>query len=248
MRIFRNLRISQKMLVLSLLFALGMIGFAVGAFATLETLRINGAQYKRIVQGKDLIADILPPPVYLIEAYLVSFQAANESDPARADALLAKLETLKTDYLSRHDYWTKELEEGPLKEQLVVKAHQPAKAFLDAISRDLVPMIRSRNLAAARVLINGPLQQSYENHRLAIDDAVKMATTRNSEDERLAAELIKTRSLWLLALAISTLAVMFGVSLLLGQEMSRSMGVMVESLNELGRGHLKNARDLLRGV
>lgn len=40
----------------------GLLLFGALAAWTLETLRVNSPLYGRIVQGKDLIADILPPP------------------------------------------------------------------------------------------------------------------------------------------------------------------------------------------
>jgi len=55
------------------LFVLSFIGFGFLAFNTLSVLRINGPIYKDIVQGKDVIADILPTPAYIIESYLLLF-------------------------------------------------------------------------------------------------------------------------------------------------------------------------------
>ena len=38
---------------------------------------------KEIVQGKDLIADVQPPPEYIIESYLLVLQMVDETDPPR---------------------------------------------------------------------------------------------------------------------------------------------------------------------
>ena len=246
MRLFRNLRMVQKLLVLSAFYALGMIGFGIGAFSTLDTLRINGSQYQQIVQGKDLIADILPPPVYLVEAYLVAFQVANESDAKQAESHVGRLEVLASDYRTRHEYWAKALEESSLKDLLLVKAHQPAEAFLLIVSQELPALVRAGDVASARTLVAGPLKVAYEAQRQAIDAVVKAATTRNEVCE--AAALIQSRTYWLLALAVGTLGLMLVVSGMLGVEMSRSMGLMIQSMTELGRGHLQNARELLSRV
>jgi methyl-accepting chemotaxis protein len=40
---------------------------------------VNGPVYQEIVYGKDLIADILPPPLYIVESYML----ANEINRAR---------------------------------------------------------------------------------------------------------------------------------------------------------------------
>ena len=55
----------------------GMAIFGVMAWFTLQQLQVNGPLYQRIVQGKDIIADVLPPPEYIIESYLVSLQLSH---------------------------------------------------------------------------------------------------------------------------------------------------------------------------
>jgi len=57
-----------------------MLAFGWIAISTLSQLKVNGPIYKRIVQGKDLIADILPPPEYILESYLTVSMLANEKD------------------------------------------------------------------------------------------------------------------------------------------------------------------------
>jgi hypothetical protein len=41
--------------------------FMVVTIATLNTVKVNGPIYQSIVSNKDLTADILPPPAYLVE-------------------------------------------------------------------------------------------------------------------------------------------------------------------------------------
>ncbi|MDM7981876.1 MAG: hypothetical protein QUV71_16195 [Rhizobium sp.] len=43
--------------------AAGIVAVAGVGAQTLQTLKVNGPIYKEIVDGKDLIADILPPPL-----------------------------------------------------------------------------------------------------------------------------------------------------------------------------------------
>ena len=57
------------------------IGFATVVFsghAALSELKVGGPVYSRIVLGKDLIADILPPPEYILESYLETTLALDD--------------------------------------------------------------------------------------------------------------------------------------------------------------------------
>ena len=38
------------------------VGFAYRAWVTIETVRVKSPLYDSIIEGKDLIADVLPPP------------------------------------------------------------------------------------------------------------------------------------------------------------------------------------------
>ncbi|MGC3985221.1 MAG: hypothetical protein QM777_11100 [Pseudorhodoferax sp.] len=62
MHVLRKLKLSARLAVLIAIFAIGFVLSGGWAFKTLDTLKVNGPIYERIVQGKDLIADVLPPP------------------------------------------------------------------------------------------------------------------------------------------------------------------------------------------
>lgn len=70
MNIFSGIKIKTKLILLLALFVTGFISFGIVAKNTLEIIKVNGPIYKNIVSGKDLIADILPPPEYIVESYL----------------------------------------------------------------------------------------------------------------------------------------------------------------------------------
>ncbi len=46
-------------------------------------LRVGGEVYDRIVRGKDLVGDILPPQAYIIEPYLEATLAVNDAQNVR---------------------------------------------------------------------------------------------------------------------------------------------------------------------
>ena len=107
----KNMKLSAKLYLLLFSFVAGFMIFGLVAKSTLNTLSINGPMYKEIVCNKDLLADILPPPLYILESYLVVKQAcdATKSDLKSYKDQYAKL---KKDYNERRDYWKKELNDG----------------------------------------------------------------------------------------------------------------------------------------
>ena len=73
-------------------------------FQTVSRLRVNGAVYARIVEQKDLLADILPPPMYVIETYLTALQMVGEADPAALKEEVDKIHSLKKDFTDRTEF------------------------------------------------------------------------------------------------------------------------------------------------
>ncbi len=65
-----RLSIGKSVNLFGLIVTLGCIAILWTGVSALSQLKVNGPIYRQIVLGKDLIADILPPPEYVIEAYL----------------------------------------------------------------------------------------------------------------------------------------------------------------------------------
>src|SRR5262245_55188803 len=77
----RNLRIKATIQLFGALLAIGIAAtVAISAFA-INSVRIGGATCTDIINAKDVIADILPPPLYVIEAYLEASLAFNNTKP-----------------------------------------------------------------------------------------------------------------------------------------------------------------------
>ena len=68
-----------------------VVSFGMVLYSTLERIKISGPLYAEIITGKDLVADILPPPEYIIESYLCD---AARSNPRRGRAPCTRTATI----------------------------------------------------------------------------------------------------------------------------------------------------------
>ena len=60
----------QRLMVTFGLIIVGLLTFlGLQTYSSIDDIRIGSTNYTRIVMGKDLIADILPPPLYPAEAF-----------------------------------------------------------------------------------------------------------------------------------------------------------------------------------
>ena len=155
-----------KMLVgmMSLLVFLFVL-FAGRAFYTVASVRVGGATYDKIIEGKDLVADVLPPPEYIIESYLLTLQMSESNDPREIDALVEAGRRLRREYDTRHAHWDAVLPRGPLRSAMVERAHRAAIAFFEVRDRDFIPALRAGDTERAHALLRGPLRRNYDAHR-----------------------------------------------------------------------------------
>lgn len=197
-----NLKVSKKFLLLTISITISFIIIGVFSYDTINKVKVNSEQYKKIVLGKDLIADILPPPEYIIESYLTLHQLATEENEALRDELIEKSKKLEDDYNVRHNFWVNELKDSPLKSKLVIDSYTPAKEFFRLMNESFIPAIKSGNLELAKNLLNTSMKASYENHRREIDKVVELSGIANSELENETHEIISNRTLMMIGLLV----------------------------------------------
>jgi methyl-accepting chemotaxis protein len=216
------MKLSQRFALLFLIILASFAVYGAWSFKVLNTLKVNGPIYQRVVQGKDLIADILPPPEYIIESYLVSMQAMS-APPAERKALIDNLKSLKNDYDTRHVFWTKEELEADIKELLLSGADKPAQEFYQIAFAQFVPALERDDAAAAATALES-MKQRYVQHRSAINKLVDLATKRNSDDEADARTQIASSSAVMLAILLCAIVLVGGFLYALARTLMRQLG------------------------
>jgi len=176
------LKLSHRFSILIAVFIVGLAIYGVWSFKILNDLKVNGDLYHRIVQGKDLVADILPPPEYILESYLTTLQLASENDKSEQQRLIEKLKALKNDYEVRHAFWLTENLEREVRDEFLTNAHEPAVTFFAVVFNDLIPAVqRSDSTAISAALLR--TKTLYDAHRKAIDRVVELMIQRTAADE-----------------------------------------------------------------
>jgi methyl-accepting chemotaxis protein WspA len=198
---FASLRLSTKLTLLVSVFLVGLLALTGVAWQTLGKVKVNGPLYRDIVQGKDVIADVLPPPKYIIESYLVVLQMVEEKDKGRVLSYIERSKKLRAEYEERQAFWADDLPPGRLKDFMVSQSFRPAMEFYEIRDRELIPAVLAGDSVHAKELAYGKLLERYDEHRAAIDEVVRLATAQNLAHERAATELVSSSSTTLIVLA-----------------------------------------------
>lgn len=162
-------------------FCLGFIGYGIYTYYAINHLRVNGPMYERVIHGKDLIADILPPPMFIVEPYLLAFQAVSENNRAARDHAIDRFSQLRQDYHNHAASWEQKLADGPIKEKLLVQSRQSAYRFFAIVENEVFPALQEGQYEHARNILNDRAAAVFFRHRDAIVEVVKLTEERNRE-------------------------------------------------------------------
>lgn len=173
---------------------LGTLLVAVISVTTINAVRIKGTADNRIYSANILLADVLPPPAYIIESRLAVLQMTVTSDSAKQAAIDKDLTGLENEFNARSTYWS-EHSLGPDFNRALAVSDRLAKDFYRTVDRDFRPKIVAGDLTGARQIANGSLKKIYDEHRSAIDGVVKLATRYNADAEASASQTIRTNAI-----------------------------------------------------
>ncbi|MBL9164832.1 MAG: hypothetical protein JNL18_19040 [Planctomycetaceae bacterium] len=227
---FANMGVRSKLMCLAALYAVGTVLFGAIAFSTLNKVKVNGPIYGELAQGKDLLADILPPPEYIIESYLTVHKMTGAEDPTGTDALAKKLETLQKDFDARHDYWAERLPQGEMNEILLEEAYEPATKFFAVAQNEMLPALRAGDKEKAKTLVSGPMSTLYEEHRAAIDKVVALATDQTAAVETNAAATTSRRTWTMVGVSVLCLALVTTIGYFLARSIGNVVAQVVASM------------------
>ena len=236
----KQLRLKTQFQLLIASFVASLIAYGACSFLGIGNIKVNGPLYRNIVESKDLIADVLPPPEYVIESYLVCFQIAS-ADAAKREALVARLKTLKAEYDVRHRYWAKQSLSPEIATALLKDAHPPAVTFYDIAFRELIPAAQ-RGDSEAMVAAMERLSHQYEAHRNAIDEVVRLATQHSEAVESFAGQRVALvgwvlAGMFLFALAMST-AIAWRISRGVYTKLGGDPAIATRVSNQISEGDL----------
>ena len=231
-----KLKIRYKMFIIITFFIIGFIIFGTYALYSISKAKVNGEMYNNIIQGKDLVADILPPPEYIIESDLLTYQLLNETDKNNIETLIKKSEELETEYNSRHEFWSKTLPEGDMKKYMTLDAYKYAVEFFNIRDKEFFPAVREGNKEKAENLVNGKLLEAYKMHRESIDKVVTLANESNAKIENQASSFVNDTIIILIIVAFAIATIVILLSIIISKTITNPLILAVSSLGSIADG------------
>lgn len=197
----------------------------------LQQVRIGGPSYIADRQASDLIADILPPPLYIIEAQL---EVSRASDPASVSRLTGKMAVLKRDFGERRAYW----QSADIPEDLrrsIETVTATAGRYWSELDRSFLPALRSGNEAMVAVS-RSRLDAYYAAHRSAVDRLVGQSRDYQHGLTEAVAARLRNALLVMAGAALVFFAALFGAVIWLDRRVVVAISGTASVMRDLAEG------------
>ncbi len=236
-----GLSIRAKLILFPVVFLVFFLLMGGVSYNTISRVSLGGTVYQDIVDGKDLVADVLPPPCYLIESYLIVLRLIEDPSPARQKQLLADSARLKKEFFDRQEVWQKTLKKPELRTAMLEKAYDPAVAFFRLRDEAFLPALQGGDTQKARELALGPLTQLYEQQRQGVDLVVTLTNQWTAENQKsLEASLgLKNQAVAVGAVGILASLMLAAMAWRMGLSISHRLRGVTHTMDRLADGDLR---------
>jgi len=197
-----NISISRSLVLLAITVFLSLMAVFGLQKYIYEKQKVTGPTYTVIVDSKDLLADILPPPLYVVESYMLANEAVVH--PTIAENNAARIVELQAEYNVRKQYWLKSNYEKRLVDHLGSGILAAGEKYWTVMGDKFLPAIRAEDTLAATIAL-GDLRTTF----VASDTAVKSLVGEvSSFDEQVRADAASEDSFFsAITLVASTVSV-----------------------------------------
>lgn len=172
-----------------------------------DRVRVNGPVYKKMVMGKDLLADSLPPPCYLLQAYhcVLQITLLSPNETKEQARLLDAYIKAKSDFIARHKYWSEQLHEAPLKD-LEDAQFKSGMQLLDNIDQVFLPLTKSADKGKMLECLNLTITPKYSKHLEAVNEMVAATISYNQQVDTEAGQAVEYCKIILASYMLLTLS------------------------------------------
>ena len=232
------MKIHTRLLIMFMVSFLGMAIMYMAACVIIEKVKVNGPIYKQVIDGKDIIADVLPPPEYILESLLVIYTADAADNLEDKKQLFERFKNLKTAYDERHDFWQDELAEDAIKRALIVDSYEPAARFYDRALNGYFPALLDNKTEVSTHIFRNELLPAYRLHRQQIDKVVSLTEARNRDIEN-STNLTLDHSIMALALIAAGVSLLsMVISWLVSRSITRPIESCMQAARQLASGNM----------
>jgi twitching motility protein PilJ len=219
----------------------GLIVFIGLAFYAISQVRVNGPVHAQLRASEELESDILPPPLYAVDAFAAineAFVATSVNDTTLRDKKLAEVKVAETAFKKQAEYWKANTQTDTMSGafQAVLRSNEE---FYRIYNKDFYSAIQLGAISAAKPL--GDLAAAFQANK----DAVSLLKTE-LEKQAAATESASNKLLTTILTVLALLGLLIvGFIWVFGSRQAKSIDNAVSMLENDGQQNQMAVLNLL---
>lgn len=219
--------IQGKISLLCVTFALGFLAFAAQTFYTIRHIRVGGHAYNGIIESKNLLSDVTPPTLFVIDAYLMSHLMQDSESPADRAAAISRYERTKKNYKAAFERYEGNLPEGELG-TAIHQADKLAKQIFSMMDNQLLPALERKDEEALEK-VNTELEDVFYAHQAPLERATQLLKDSTTASEKAAANATFTSIVFLVLNGMAVVIVAVVTGIFLRKSVKRQESILLEN-------------------
>lgn len=214
----------------------GLMLLAYQSFVSAGSVTIGSKLYADVIRSNDLVADVLPPPQYIVEAALLVRQIRT-SVPAERDALIARFKQTREEFEAGQKRWSSENIPEQLRELITHKTAMPARAFYDEVQQHFMPAL-VKDDDVAMDASQHKLDNFYQQNRAAVEELIGLAVDHKVQREKESKEKLQGYYVYFIITLVIILLIVGLLTLGVIREVRQRIGVILSNVREAASGNL----------
>lgn len=214
----------------------GLMLLAYQSFQSAGSVTIGSKLYADVIQSNDLVADVLPPPQYIVEAALLVRQIRSAA-PAERESLMARFKQTREEFETGQKRWLSDDMPEHLRELITNKTATPARAFYAEVDQHFMPALAANDDAAMDESFH-KLDSFYRENRTAVEELVELAVARKAQLEKDSKDKLDSYYTYFVATVVIILLVVGLLALGVIREIRERISVILRSVTEAASGNL----------
>jgi methyl-accepting chemotaxis protein len=227
---FSSIKLKTQMAIILVAIATGFTLTGLLTFLNFQKVIVTGDVYNKLIGHKDLAADILPPPFYLVESWQIALEMAAIKNTSY-EPLIEKSNQLSKQFNERGEYW---LKHNPELSHSVEKLLETGNAFIRIRDTELLPALKAHNQEKISTAL-AQLQLTYVQHRKAVDELVATNDKAFSEFEGEVPGMVTSNQIQTFIFALITVLLILSVVFYISRNLRAQLGVDPSELSVLTR-------------
>jgi methyl-accepting chemotaxis protein WspA len=206
------------------------------AFWVLYTYRVNGPVYKKIMARQGALGEIEPAALFTERPYMILQHLRDTKDPATTKRLIEDFHRLEATFRDRKEYWLREVQEGPVKQQLQQQLFPTAMEFYRVADDDYLPLIQKGDRAQAEQVFVDKVQPRFETHLKAVRQTQEVGHQTTAREEE---ETTRQLQFWETLMLVVSIVAVVGITVLglvVARGIVRTTHTLVARVEEMASG------------